>query len=84
MNGFNYLIDDEKVLVALDEIMLQYTNPEEINGGRDTAPSKRLLGLFNYNKTADSIEMLEKIGFDAIYARCPRFSAWFDSLVALL
>lgn len=84
MNGFNYLIDDAKILEALNKITEQYTNPEDINGGQDTAPSKRLMALFNYNKTADSIEMLKKIGFDTIYARCPRFSNWFDCLCSLI
>lgn len=32
----------------------------------------------------DSIEMLEKIGFETIYARCPRFSNWFDCLCSLI
>ena len=78
--GFEYLLDEQDKLKAIKEIMKQYPNPEDINGGSTTAPSKRLLKIFNYNKTSDSNEVLNLIGFDGIYSKCPRFKEWFDKL----
>ena len=80
MVGFEYLLDEQDKLNAIKEIMDQYPNPEDINGGSTTAPSKRLLNIFNYNKTSDSNEVLTLIGFDGIYGKCPRFKEWFDNL----
>ena len=80
MDGFNYLLDDTEQLNRLQRIIDSFPTPEDINGGLATAPSKRLLSIFNYNKVADSSDMLEIIGFDTIYSRCPRFSSWFDRL----
>lgn len=79
--GFNYLLDEESQLERIEEIMTEFPCPEDINGGATTAPSKRLMAIFNYDKTADSSDILELIGFDTIYSKCPRFSSWFDNLV---
>lgn len=84
MDGFRYLIDDNGILETIEKIFNQYLNLEDINGGELTAPSKRLLSIFNYNKVADSSEMLTIIGFDTIYSKCPRFSSWFDRLVSVI
>lgn len=78
--GFEYLLDEQEQLDAIKKIIDQYPNPEEINGGSTTAPSKRLLNIFEYNKTSDSYEVLTMIGFDNIYKKCPRFRGWFDLL----
>ncbi|MBR4041803.1 MAG: DUF4276 family protein [Bacteroidaceae bacterium] len=84
MDGFNYLLDDDEQLSLIKNIIDEFPTPEDINGGQATAPSKRLLSIFNYNKVADSADMLEIIGLDAIYSRCPRFSKWFDKLADIV
>ena len=84
MDGFEYLIDDESQLEKIKEIVGNYPNPEDINGGASTAPSKRLLDIFNYNKAADSVDMLEINGLDVILTKCPRFAAWFSRLAEIL
>ena len=84
MDGFEYLIDDELQLEKIKDIVSLYSNPEDINGGATTAPSKRLLSIFDYNKAADSADMLEIIGLDAVLNKCPRFAAWYDKLVEIL
>lgn len=84
MDGFEYLLDDELQLKRIKDIVSNYPNPEDINGGASTAPSKRLLDIFDYNKAADSTDMLEKIGFDVILAKCPRFAAWYSRLAEIL
>lgn len=84
MDGFEYLLDDDKRLSQIRSIINSFATPEEINGGPSTAPSKRLANIFNYNKVADSSDVLEIIGIDVIRARCPRFSQWLDKLTKVV
>ena len=42
MDGFNVVVDDQESLDELQRIIDSYPTPEDINGGADTAPSKRL------------------------------------------
>ena len=65
-------------LEKIQEIIDEYDNPEEINGGVDTAPSKRLAKIYNYDKTADSEHILEMLGLDVIIDKCPRFGHWLE------
>ena len=81
IEGFELLVDDEDKLGKIRSIMQAYPNPEEINGGTETAPSKRLGNIYDYDKTSDSELILEMIGLDVIYNKCPRFSEWLDNLV---
>ena len=80
MDGFDLVVDDEQQLDELREIIDRYPNPEEINGGADTAPSKRLMSIFPYRKTTDGEMILECIEIDDIRAKCPRFDAWMSKL----
>ena len=76
MDGFSAIDMDEKAMAQLQSIELEYANPEDINGGAETAPSKRLGHIFNYEKAADSFTMLSAIPIDTIRAKCPRFDRW--------
>lgn len=59
-------------------------NPEAINDGPETAPSKRFLKLCpSYDKVGDGILMLEDIGLERIRQECPRFNEWLTKLEAL-
>lgn len=80
MDGFAALDMSEKALAQLESIEQDYANPEDINGGAETAPSKRLGHIFNYEKAADSFTMLSAIHIDAIRAKCPRFNRWVSQL----
>lgn len=80
MEGFNFVVDDEKALSALQEILNQYPNPEDINGGTETAPSKRLMKIFPYQKTTDGEMIFEELKIDDIRAKCPRFNDWMNKL----
>lgn len=75
MDGFNVVIDDDKQLEELQQIINWYPNPEDINGGAETAPSKRLKRIFPYEKTTDGEMILEVLEVDDIRAKCPRFNA---------
>ena len=72
MDGFNIVVDDEESLRELQHIMDSYPTPEDINGGAETAPSKRLMHIFPYEKTTDGEMILEALSIDDIRTRCPR------------
>ena len=80
MGGFAVLDMNEKAMAQLESIEREYANPEDINGGAETAPSKRLGHIFNYEKAADSFAMLSAIPIDTIRAKCPRFNRWVAQL----
>lgn len=59
-------------------------DPESVNDGAETAPSKRLLRLIpDYRKTLHGPLVMEAIGLPKIRAACPRFDAWVGALEAL-
>lgn len=56
-------------------------NPELINEGPETAPSKRILSLCNtYDKVDDGILILKEIGLPALRAKCTHFDQWISQL----
>lgn len=62
-------------------ILRKYGNPEEINNGPHTAPSKRILGLFpGYRKTLHGPNAAQRIGLERIRSSCPHFSNWLSWL----
>jgi hypothetical protein len=75
---------------ALTALQMQTANlsPEDINGGDDTAPSKRLAqALPGYSKTLHGLLVLEEGDaierVDALRAVCPRFHRWIEQLESL-
>lgn len=83
--GFEFLPDLERVnlnklLLAVDE----KENPEELNDGALTAPSKRLEQLipgFDKNKPFYGGIIAEINTIEAILARCLRFRTWVETLI---
>lgn len=56
-------------------------DPETINNGLTSAPSKRLIAnIQSYDKVNDGIELAKLIGLPAIRLKCPRFNAWITKL----
>ena len=84
IKGFDLILDDEEKLKQIQAIMEKYPNPEEINGNPETAPSKRLAKIFNYDKVADSEIILEMVGLDQVCKKCPRFNLWLSFLCTAL
>ncbi|HMQ61878.1 MAG TPA: DUF4276 family protein [Flavilitoribacter sp.] len=82
-DGFEALWD-AAVFNATNDIIRQFPNPEEINHGPDTAPSKRLLNIIpGYEKIIDGNMIAMEIGIDAILEKCPRFRAWVEKLIEM-
>lgn len=58
--------------------------PEDVNDGRDSAPSKRLEGLIpSYRKADHGVRVAKKIGIDRLKQACPRFCDWLAKLEQL-
>lgn len=83
-SGFELVIDDDLQLQQIDAIIKEFPNPEDINNSPDTAPSKRLKKIFNYDKTGDGELIFDMIGIENMINKCPRFAGWLESLVAKL
>ena len=65
----------------LREILTFQSNPELINNGFDTAPSKRILkAIPAYDKTVAGIEILRRIGLSKIREKCKHFNDWITFL----
>ncbi len=63
---------------------VKVANPEMINDGKTTAPSKRLEQIIkSYKKPLHGSDLAEEIGLKTIREKCPRFNNWFESLLAL-
>jgi len=84
-DGFEYLPDlqtshKEKLRLAVEE----KENPEELNDGELTAPSKRLEALipgFDKNKPFFGGLIAEVNTIHPVLDRCLRFKNWVDSLI---
>jgi hypothetical protein len=64
--------------------LVSTTAPEDINDGKITAPSKRLLSeLPTYRKTFHASLAIADTGLPTLRANCPRFDAWVTKLEAL-
>lgn len=59
-------------------------NPELINEGKNTAPSKRLMRLISgYNKIVYGAILAESIGLERLRAKAVRFNGWIQKLESL-
>ena len=62
----------------------KYSTMELVNDSIRTAPSKRIEAVlqknYHYNKPKDGNEIVTKIEFNELRARCPHFSEWIDKI----
>lgn len=59
-------------------------NPELINDGTETAPSKRILECIpDYDKATAGVSVLEKIGVEKLCQKCRHFGEWISKLQSL-
>lgn len=82
-DGFDFLPDiPNPNRKALKEAVEKYDNPELLNDGETTAPSKRLERLVpGYQKTLHGPLFAELISLNTILSKCERFKSWLDKLV---
>ena len=94
MHEFEALLFSEASILAnkigvspaeIEDILHEYREPEEINDGADTSPSKRLISLNNsYRKVAMGKTISEAIGIPNIREKCPHFDKWLTRLEQLV
>jgi len=79
-----YYPDYSREIANLKAETARYANPEEINEGTATAPSKRILKYVPiYDKVIGGSLMAIDLGLQAIRSRCQHFHQWLMRLEAL-
>ena len=69
---------------SLRLIRREFDTPEDINDGRDRAPSRRLMReVHGYSKTIDGIAVAKETGIMRIREECPRFREWLEWMEGL-
>jgi hypothetical protein len=59
------------------------TQPEEINDGERTAPSKRIISQiprYEFEKSSVGANVANHIGLETIRRKCPHFNSWVEKL----
>ena len=75
----------EESLAELQEICSSFESPEHINDSPQTAPSKRLEGIFPYyQKTFHGILASKRIAIETMRGECAHFDEWVATLESLV
>lgn len=82
-DGFDFLPEiPDSNRIELRNAVEQYPNPELLNDGETTAPSRRLVNLVpGYQKTFHGPLLAEVISLNTILSKCERFKSRLDNLV---
>jgi len=68
----------------LEETFAQFDNPEMVNDGKTTAPSKRLDRIIiGYQKPIHGSLLANEIGLARMREKCHRFNGWIEKLQAI-
>lgn len=78
---FDPILHDTDISRRIQNIRNQFPSPEEINDGKDTHPSKRILDLKpSYSKKMNGPQIAARIGLDTIRRECAHFDEWLTKL----
>ncbi len=73
-----------RAVKTLTAVRAKFANPEDINDGQQTAPSKRILSVLpDYQKPVAGLLIAQRIGLAAMCAACPHFDSWVTRLLGL-
>jgi hypothetical protein len=79
-------IEDEAAIQRLAALAQSFQNPELIDDGAATSPSKRIIREIpeyeDQKRTAGPV-VVDKIGIAALRERCPHFREWLEKLEGL-
>jgi hypothetical protein len=79
---FDFYAENEADFAALKKIVADYPNPEDINQGKSTAPSKRLHQFIpGYSKVNHGVAIVQNAGIDVLFQKCTRFKIWVEMLI---
>lgn len=83
IKGFDYIPNIRPIKrEEIEQIIASYPNPELINDGYATAPSKRLMSLiYRYKKTFHGPIIALGNGMTPVLNKCPRFKKWVELIV---
>lgn len=77
-----YLEHDRQIRKLIS--LVEGKNPELINDGNTTAPSKRILKQIpEYDKATAGVSIVEKTGLETLRAKCRHFDEWLTCLEQL-
>lgn len=83
-NHFEKLCPEERDSIRHLCDQLKNVEPELINDGEETHPSKRIdKACPRFIKTVDSFTILQETGLDTVRRRCPHFAEWLSALEKL-
>lgn len=83
-DAFSYFVDSVDVIESIRNIRKSFENPEMINDGISTAPSKRIISLCDkYEKVLYGSLIALEIGLSNIRRECPHFDSWIKRLESL-
>jgi len=72
---------DDAVKAAMEADLTECGEPELVDDGPETAPSKRMINhRSGYLKTSDGPNILADIGLAAIRDSCPHFDSWLTTI----
>jgi hypothetical protein len=82
--AFATSIGQGHLATQFQEIRDDFRTPEDINDDPNTAPSKRVLGLYpSYRKVVRGTVAAKAIGIERMRQECPHFREWIERLEAL-
>jgi hypothetical protein len=82
--AFAVAMGQPNLAAPLANIRGQFATPEDINDDPNSAPSKRIAGIYcQYNKVIEGTLAAQRIGIDRMLEECPHFRNWIDRLAAL-
>ena len=78
------VIPEQNVTPELQNVVNSFRTPEEIDDDPNTAPSKRILRLFqHYQKVLHGSIAAQRIGLTLMRRKCPHFNEWLTRLESL-
>lgn len=81
VDAFAFCDLNKRQMDALREISESFSTPEHINNSPNTAPSKRILKIFeDYDKVPDGYKIAKNIGLHTMREKCRHFDAWLCRL----
>ncbi len=77
-------IKQPRLTQQLEQIRRSFATPEDINDDENTAPSKRVLGIYSaYRKVLDGTLAAVSVGIARMREECPHFRGWVETLETL-
>jgi hypothetical protein len=82
--AFATAIGQQQLATEFKRLRDSFPTPEDINDGRKTAPSKRVLRVYpSYRKVLHGTVAAGAVGVDVMRRQCPHFRSWLEQLAAL-